>query len=89
MIWFLMQNKGKSEVSKMGLFQTISAWNTARQEKHIALMQDKGLCPDCRGRGFSSYAPYEYSYTNVYDCSGCNGSGSYVDWVETTNQTEG
>ncbi|MGX2958144.1 methionine aminopeptidase [Peribacillus sp. JNUCC 23] len=89
MIWILKQNKEKSEVSKMGLFQTISAWNTARQEKHIALMQDKGLCPDCRGRGFSSYAPYDYSYTNVYDCLGCNGSGSYVDWVETTNQTEG
>lgn len=67
----------------MGLFKAISDWNTARYDRHVSNMEEKGLCPDCRGKGFNAYAPNEYYYSNVYECSGCNGSGSFTDWAET------
>ncbi|RFU61818.1 methionine aminopeptidase [Peribacillus glennii] len=67
----------------MGLFSAISAWNASRYAKHVSNMEEKGLCPDCRGKGFNAYAPNEYYYSHVYDCSGCNGSGSFSDWAET------
>jgi DnaJ-class molecular chaperone len=69
----------------MGIFQAINAWNQTRHEKHVALMQEKGLCPDCRGRGYNAYMPHEYSYHNIYDCQSCNGTGSFTDWAETNN----
>jgi hypothetical protein len=67
----------------MGLFSAISAWNTARYEKHVSNMAAQGLCPDCRGKGFNAYVPNEYYYSNVYDCPGCNGSGNFSDWSIT------
>jgi hypothetical protein len=67
----------------MGLFSTISAWNTSRYVKHVSRMEDKGFCPDCSGRGFNGYAPNEFYYSNVFECSGCNGTGSFTDWAET------
>lgn len=82
----MLKIKKNCGVSRLGLFQTFSAWNAARFEKHIASMEEKGLCPDCRGRGFDSYAPNEYYYNSVYECSGCNGSGAYHDWAEIQTQ---
>ncbi|PLT31887.1 methionine aminopeptidase [Peribacillus deserti] len=67
----------------MGLFSKFSEWNHARQEKFLSEMEALGSCPDCRGRGFNSYTPNEFYYSNVYDCPGCNGSGLYSDWAES------
>ncbi|SFC90715.1 methionine aminopeptidase [Peribacillus sp. B-H-3] len=67
----------------MGLFSAIASWNAARQAKFISEMESKGWCPDCRGKGFSAYAPNEYYYNSVLDCPGCDGTGSYASWSET------
>lgn len=73
----------------MGLFQAISAWNAARYEKHVASMEEKGYCPDCRGKGFDAYAPFEYYHNTSYECPGCGGSGQFSDWAETQNEWNG
>ncbi|MEB2491147.1 methionine aminopeptidase [Peribacillus frigoritolerans] len=70
----------------MGLFNTISAWNATRIEKHRASMEEKGLCPDCYGRGYSSFVPTEYHFSDIHDCPGCNGTGAYADWAAMNGQ---
>ncbi|MFB4162812.1 methionine aminopeptidase [Alteribacillus sp. JSM 102045] len=71
----------------MGLFSSIKEWKKARQEKHIANMEAKGICPDCRGRGFDLYYPVEYyTTTPSVECPGCNGSGLFSDWNSQTSQ---
>jgi len=62
----------------MGLFRSLSAWQSARREKYISTMQEQNKCPDCGGRGFIMPAAYEYAYP--FDCSGCNGTGSFQEW---------
>jgi DnaJ-class molecular chaperone len=65
----------------MGLFNTISEWNSQRQEKHHSKMKEKGYCPQCNGKGFHTYAGHEYAfYSSTLDCPGCEGSGTYADW---------
>ncbi|WP_018660294.1 hypothetical protein [Heyndrickxia acidiproducens] len=64
----------------MGLFSAISSWQTARQEKFVANMHKKNKCPDCYGRGFIAPAGYEYAYP--FDCTSCNGSGTFSDWAK-------
>ncbi|KAA0547828.1 methionine aminopeptidase [Bacillus sp. BGMRC 2118] len=65
----------------MGLLQSITDWNKARQERHVSTMKDKGDCPQCYGKGFHAYPGHEFSfYTASLDCPGCDGSGLYVDW---------
>ena len=46
----------------MGLFSGISAWNANRIEKHRSKMEEKGLCPECYGRGYTSFVPTEYHF---------------------------
>ena len=89
---FLAQAKKKMvEVIVVGLFNTISNWKAEREEKHRAVMEVLGKCPECNGRGF----PMTYSavypamgsiYSTSFDCHGCNGSGLYADWVETNQE---
>ncbi|MDG5786711.1 methionine aminopeptidase [Evansella sp. AB-P1] len=68
----------------MGLFSAISEWRTQQYEKRISKMESKGICPDCRGKGFNMFAN-EYYYSPAYfECSGCNGSGSFQDWQAST-----
>lgn len=59
----------------------VSEWNAAQYEKKINTNRDKGTCPDCYGRGF-------YIVDAFFDptCPSCNGSGSFSDWAETTQQ---
>ncbi|KHD85657.1 hypothetical protein [Heyndrickxia ginsengihumi] len=64
----------------MGLFSAISQWKIDKQEKHVENMKTQNKCPDCYGRGFIMPVCYDYVYP--YDCTGCNGSGSYDDWVQ-------
>ncbi|MCP8967238.1 methionine aminopeptidase [Ectobacillus ponti] len=64
----------------MGLFQAISDWQAGRREKHRAVMEAAGKCPDCRGYGFTP--AYDAVYSAPYDCPGCNGSGLYSDWLQ-------
>lgn len=66
----------------LGIFNTIQEWNKNRYEKRITAMELKGKCPDCNGKGINTLALNEFYVTNVYDCPGCNGSGSYSDWAE-------
>lgn len=66
----------------MGLLNTFNDWMNARYEKRVAKMEEKGLCPECSGRGFNAYG-HEYFYgSHVMDCPGCNGTGSYNEWHE-------
>ncbi|PLR96799.1 methionine aminopeptidase [Bacillus sp. T33-2] len=67
----------------MGLLNAFNEWKSARYENHISNMKAQNKCPDCRGRGFITYPASEYVfYSNPYNCSGCNGSGLYVDWYQ-------
>lgn len=44
-------------------------------------MEEKGLCPECYGKGFHTFTGHEYSfYGSTLDCPGCEGSGLYSDW---------
>ena len=70
----------------MGLFSGISAWNANRIEKHRTKMEEKGLCPECYGRGYTSFVPTEYHFSDIHDCPGCNGSGTYMDWAALNGQ---
>ncbi|WP_416151191.1 methionine aminopeptidase [Salipaludibacillus sp. HK11] len=63
----------------MGLFQAVSDWNTARQEKRLDLMKEKDLCPECHGRGFNIPISEFYLSSDYYECPGCSGSGRYFD----------
>jgi DnaJ-class molecular chaperone len=49
-------------------------------------MEEKGLCPDCYGRGYSSFVPTEYHFSDIHDCPGCNGTGAYADWAAMNGQ---
>lgn len=66
----------------MGLFNAISNWRTQRFENHRSAMETEGKCPECNGRGFS-FPTYAVENVAPYDCPGCNGTGSYEDWVES------
>ncbi|RFU68930.1 methionine aminopeptidase [Peribacillus saganii] len=70
----------------MGLFDAIKQWKAASAEKRMLRMEEQGLCPDCSGKGFYTFAPNEFNYNNIYECSGCEGSGMYADWVSTNQQ---
>lgn len=63
----------------MGLMNALSQWRNNREEKRINQAESLGICPECRGRGFYTFAD-EYYYTNVYDCVSCNGSGLFEEW---------
>jgi len=66
----------------VGLFQAITQWQEQRQERQIQSMQEKGLCPDCNGKGFNIPISEFYITPSYYDCPGCNGSGNYTDWTQ-------
>jgi DnaJ-class molecular chaperone len=67
----------------MGLLNSFNEWRANRHEKHLTNMKDANKCPECYGRGFSIYPGNEYAYhSNLYDCPGCNGGGTYSDWEE-------
>ncbi|PYZ93418.1 methionine aminopeptidase [Salipaludibacillus keqinensis] len=70
----------------MGLFQAIAQWNTARQEKLLNEMKERGDCPDCYGRGFTIPTSEYYISPDHFECPSCNGSGRYVDWNNNTYQ---
>lgn len=65
----------------MGLFQSFSKWQSGRKQRRISEMQAKNKCPDCGGKGFYMFSN-EYFMTTPYDCPGCNGSGTFSDWVK-------
>ncbi|BAU27839.1 hypothetical protein DFP93_10931 [Aneurinibacillus soli] len=65
----------------MRFFNALTEWKEARYQKKLADMQAQNKCPDCRGNGYSPLMVHEFSYTNLYDCHGCNGSGLFADWA--------
>jgi DnaJ-class molecular chaperone len=68
----------------MGLFNAISVWKQANDEKRISKMESQGTCPDCHGRGFSPLFSEFVDFTAyVDDCHSCNGSGLFSAWAET------
>ncbi|WP_100399246.1 methionine aminopeptidase [Bacillus sp. FJAT-44742] len=69
----------------MGLLQTITDWQDALYQRRIAKMESKGLCPDCRGKGYSLHIN-EYHYAPPEKCSGCEGNGSFTTWHEKSQQ---
>lgn len=72
-------------VINMGLLSTFNDWRTTRYENHVAEMKEENKCPDCYGRGFLIYPSSELSFhANSFDCPGCNGSGQYGEWENTT-----
>ncbi len=66
----------------LGLFNQVNSWMKARNERRLADMEAKGICPDCYGKGYNTYALNEFTYSNLYDCPGCSGSGLYTDWAQ-------
>ncbi|MFA9558898.1 methionine aminopeptidase [Evansella sp. AB-rgal1] len=64
----------------MGLINSIVEWRNAQYDKRIAKMEARGICPDCRGRGFNVFANEYYYSSSHIECGGCNGSGSFADW---------
>lgn len=64
----------------MNLFQSISDWKAAKNEKHRVKMESLGKCPDCHGKGF--IPAYVEVYSPIFNCSSCNGSGMYEDWEQ-------
>ncbi|MDT8859651.1 methionine aminopeptidase [Alkalihalobacillus sp. MEB130] len=67
----------------MGIMQVFDDWIEKKREKRIAFAESQGTCPECQGRGFTMLGSEMYTLHSYYDCGGCNGSGSYSDWVET------
>lgn len=61
------------------MFNAISEWLDQRYKKYVNKMEEEGLCPTCRGKGFN-LSGSEYFYTASYDCASCNGSGLFSDW---------
>lgn len=70
----------------MGLLNSFQDWKASRYEKKISEMQSQGICPDCHGKGVNTFPLNDYYLANVYDCPGCNGSGSFSDWATNTEQ---
>lgn len=69
----------------MGFFSVFYNWQVQRYEKHKSEMQSLGKCPDCRGKGMISVAPaFNDVYISPYECSNCNGSGLYSEWIGRT-----
>lgn len=66
----------------LGIFNQVTSWMAAQNERRKAEMEAKGICPDCYGKGYNIYALNEFTYSNLYDCPGCNGSGQYSDWFD-------
>jgi DnaJ-class molecular chaperone len=64
----------------MGLFSYLSDWKTNLYEKRMAQAENLGHCPDCNGRGFQIPIVNEYSYSESYECLGCNGKGTFSEW---------
>lgn len=60
-------------------------WQTAKYEKRIEKMQTQGICPQCHGTGNNHLVldePLLSINVNLYNCSGCNGSGLFSSWFE-------
>jgi DnaJ-class molecular chaperone len=66
----------------LSFLNAISEWKQARYEKVKTEMESLGICPDCRGKGFTSslMSVYTPTYDAIFDCPGCNGSGQFADW---------
>ncbi|MFC0470866.1 methionine aminopeptidase [Halalkalibacter kiskunsagensis] len=67
----------------MGFINAIDQWLEKKNEKRIALSKSQGICPECQGKGFNMVGTEVYITNSYYDCPGCNGSGSFADWLET------
>jgi DnaJ-class molecular chaperone len=66
----------------MGLFHYLSDWKNNLYEKRVAQAESMGNCPECNGKGFQMPILNEYYFSDVFDCSGCNGTGTYTQWYE-------
>lgn len=67
----------------MGLFHAVSQWVETRNKKRIVNFELQGTCPACQGKGFNMLESEMLLTNSYYDCPGCNGSGSFSDWIET------
>ncbi|MCL7749788.1 methionine aminopeptidase [Halalkalibacter alkaliphilus] len=68
----------------MGIMNVFGDWIEKRNERRIELCKSQGICPECQGKGFNLLGTEVYMVnSSYYHCAGCNGSGSYFDWVKT------
>ncbi|PTL40152.1 methionine aminopeptidase [Alkalicoccus saliphilus] len=49
-------------------------------ERKISRCREKGVCPECRGRGLEKVLQNEYYYVEPSKCAGCQGTGKFTDW---------
>lgn len=73
----------------MRLFNAVADWAQTQRANQVSNMQEQGKCPDCYGNGFHPLAFNEFMPVdpNIMTCAGCNGSGSYDDWVAITQES--
>lgn len=67
----------------MGLLDTFSRWLEMKNQKRIEFSKAQGTCPECQGKGVNMLGMEHYTMSSHYVCTGCSGSGSFSDWVET------
>ncbi|MFC0562284.1 methionine aminopeptidase [Halalkalibacter alkalisediminis] len=67
----------------MGFLDLFGQWLEKRNEKRIEFAKSQGTCPECQGKGVNLLGMEQYTMSTFYVCSGCSGSGSFSDWVET------
>ncbi|WP_227935376.1 hypothetical protein [Alkalihalobacillus deserti] len=66
----------------MGFLHYFSRLVEKRNKKRIAFCKLEGTCPECQGNGVNMLGIEQYTMSYYYVCNGCNGSGSFSDWVE-------
>lgn len=69
----------------MGILHSFSRWNENRYEQKVSDMQERGLCPECRGLGINTIGLNEYLNYAQYSCPGCDGTGQYSSWANQSN----
>lgn len=85
-MFHILPNTKKKKVVNMGLLSAFNDWRASRYENHLSQMKEANKCPDCYGRGFLIYPSSEISYhTSSFDCPGCNGSGQYSRWEDSSS----
>ncbi len=63
----------------LSFWKTFSHWRDKKREERLILSKQENKCPQCRGRGFF-VMPGDYLGALPVDCTGCNGSGTFLDW---------
>ncbi|MGG7617996.1 methionine aminopeptidase [Robertmurraya sp. GLU-23] len=66
----------------MGIIQAFFNWREGKYQEHLEAMYEEDKCPQCHGKGYHVYPPVgEFiPYNHIFDCAGCEGSGSYSKW---------